>query len=110
MIRTDYNDITNNIFLKSIVQLDDLVDKYIKDNFIHAFAAFYIANGYRLSAIWKENLTQILYEKMDSIILSDFVNDIDYNKLKEILETEYKIILTNIFPLEIIEAEKESAH
>lgn len=109
MIRNDF-DISDEEFTKVTKPFDTLIHDFVRDNFIYTFAAFYLANGYRMDAIWEGNLSSILYGAMDSLVISDFIEELDYDVLKLILKRQYGIVIKNEEPLEIVDTKKEDQH
>lgn len=55
MIRTDY-DISDKDFEKINQPFMEDITKYVRDNFIFDYLAYYIATGYRKDALWAGNL------------------------------------------------------
>ena len=109
MIRTDF-DVSDEEHSKVILAHDKVLHKFVKDNFLHEFCAFYLATGYRMDAIWEGDLDALLYGATDGLIMSWFIKELDHNKLKSILKNEYGIIITNETPLEIVDTKKEDQH
>lgn len=106
MIRTDY-DVEDDSHSKIIKAHDEVLNNYVRDNFLHEFCAFYLASGYRMDAIWEGDLEAILHGATDGLVLSMLIDELDHDKLKQILKDEYGIIITNETPLEIADTKKE---
>lgn len=100
MIRTDMGDITDEEFQNVVVPFDRKVDEYIKNNILNEFIAFYFAEGFHESALWRENVSGIINSACT--YLCDYgKEDCDYEIIKSILETKYKLKITNDTELEM---------
>ena len=101
MIRTDY-DICNEDYDKISIPFDSTINKYIKDNLLDDFIAFYIAKGYQMDALFKGSL--------DSLCNIKFGSAEDISRIKTILRDKYNLLLTSDTELEIEEIVKEEQH
>ncbi len=102
MIRTSMDDISDEEFDKIVFPFDEAITKYI-DNMVYDYMAYYIATGYKMSAIWNSSLKAHCNSSMDNI---SSIDNFDYNKIKEILKEKYKLKIVNDEQLEIEEIKK----
>ncbi len=102
MIRTSMNDISDEEFDKIVFPFDEAITKYI-DNIINNYIAYYIATGYKMSAIWNSSLEVQCNSSIEN--LADITN-FDYDTIKEILEKKYNLKIVNDEQLEIEEIKK----
>ena len=102
MIRTDLEDISEEDFENVILPCSEEMHNYIKDNFLNESVAHHIAVYFKGNAMWKQNLNQQLNTAVED--LAQFtVKDLDIDKIKKILEEEYKLRIINDSPLDIEE-------
>lgn len=102
MIRSDY-DISDEDFVAVDEPFKEAVDKYLYDNVIHDYIAFYIASGYNLSALWKGSLSGLFNGAIDDLSSVHFGSKEDINRVRDILKSRYKLLLTSDTELEIEE-------
>ena len=102
MIRHDCSDIDEETFLNYVVPASDTVKKYVVDNFLYDYVAFYLATYYKMDAVWECKMEQEVNSALCS--LCNYENtELDYEKIKNILREKYQINITNEIPLEIEE-------
>ena len=102
MIRHDCSDIDEETFLNYVVPASDTVKKYVVDNFLYDYVAFYLATYYKMDAMWECKMEQEVNSALCS--LCNYENtELDYKKIKNILREKYQINITNEIPLEIEE-------
>ena len=102
MVRTDLNDITDEEFQTIIIPFDDIIYEHVRSNILNEFVAFFFATGFNKSAIWRESVRGIINSACE--YLSGYnIKDCDYQKIKSILESKYKLKITNDDILEIEE-------
>ena len=109
MIRTDY-DICNEDYDKISIPFDSTINKYIKDNLLDDFIAFYIAKGYQMDALFKGSLEGVFIGAVDSLCNIKFGSAEDISRIKTILRDKYNLLLTSDTELEIEEIVKEEQH
>ncbi len=102
MFRTDF-DITDEEFEKVSKPFTDAVDDYLQNNFILDYIAFYLATGFRKSALFKGTLSGVFNAAIDELGDLKFGSDEDIRKLKGILQDKYHLLLTSDTDLEIEE-------
>ena len=102
MIRTDLEDISEEEFEKVILPCVEEMHNYIVDNFLNETVAHHIATYFKGNAMLRQNLNQQLNSAVED--LAQFTAmDCDIEKIKEILEKEYKLKIKNDSPLDIEE-------
>ena len=102
MIRHDCSDIDEETFLNYVVPASDTVKKYVIDNFLYDYVAFYLATYYKMDAMWECKMEQEVNSALCS--LCNYENtELDYEKIKNILREKYQINITNEITLEIEE-------
>ena len=106
MIRTDY-DISNEDYDKISKPFEAAITNYLKDNVIDEFMAYYIAEGYRMNALFKGSLSGVFNAAVDSLCNVQFDSDEDVKRLRTILKDKYNLLLTSDTELEIEEIQKE---
>lgn len=102
MIRDDINQVTNEEFDKLVEAFDNAFTKHFKDNnILEEYVSYYIAERIKHNFLFREQMDDIVFSALND--LSQFyVADCDYDKIKQLLETKYKLKITNENPLEII--------
>ena len=100
MIRTSINTVSDEEFDKIVFPFDEAITKYI-DNLINDYIAYYLAMGYKMSAIWNSSLETHCNSSIGN--LTD-INNFDYDTIKEILEKKYGLKIINDEQLEIEES------
>ena len=102
MIRDDINQVTNEEFDKLVETFDNAFTKHVKDNnILEEYVSYYIAERIKHNFLFREQMDDIVFSALND--LSQFyVADCDYDKIKQLLETKYKLKITNENPLEII--------
>lgn len=102
MIRDDINQVTNEEFDKLVETFDNAFTKHFKDNnILEEYVSYYIAERIKHNFLFGEQMDDIVFSALND--LSQFyVADCDYDKIKQLLETKYKLKITNENPLEII--------
>lgn len=102
MIRTDCSDIDEETFLNYVMPANDAVKKYVIDNFLYDYVAFYLATYYKMDAMWECKMEQEVNSALCSLCNFEGT-ELDYEKIKHILRTKHQINITNEIPLEIEE-------
>lgn len=100
MIRTSLGDISDDEFEKIVVPFDNEINSYIDNEILSEFIAYYIATGYKMSAIWNSSLKTTCNTATEC--LCDCGN-FDYGKIKKILKNKYKLEIINEDKLDIKE-------
>lgn len=106
MIRSDF-DISDEEFDKVSKPFVDEIKKYIRDNIIYEYMAFYIATGYNKDALFKGTLSGVFNAALDDLCELDFGSSADIKKLKSILQEKYDLLLTSDTNLEIEKIQKQ---
>lgn len=106
MIRSDF-DISDEDFNKVCQPFMDEIKRYVKDNIIYEYMAFYIAVGYQKDALFKGTLSGVFNAALDDLCEIDFGSSADIKKLKSILQDKYNLLLTSDTNLEIEEIQKQ---
>lgn len=106
MIRTDY-DISDKDFEKINQPFMEDITKYVRDNFIFDYLAYYIATGYRKDALWAGKLSGLFNGAIDELCGLQFGTTEDIERLRTILKDKYNLLLTSDVDLEIEEIEKQ---
>ena len=92
MIRKIDEKITEEEFESIILDFDNKIDNYIKEKIITDYLAFYIATAYKENALWEGYINQLIGTALENLV--NYINIIpDFNKIKEILKTKYKLEL-----------------
>ena len=102
MIRDDINQVTNEEFDKLVETFDNAFTKHFKDNnILEEYVSYYIAERIKHNFLFREQMDDIVFSALND--LSQFyVAGCDYDKIKQLLETKYKLKITNESPFEII--------
>ena len=106
MIRSDF-DISDDDFDKVSKPFVKDIARYIRDNFIHEYMAYYLATGYRMDALWKGTLSGVFSGAIDDLCNVEFGSDEDLKKLKCTLRDKYNLLLTSDIDLEIEEIQDQ---
>lgn len=106
MIRSDF-DISDEDFNKVCQPFMDEIKRYVKDNIIYEYMAFYIATGYDKDALFKGTLSGVFNAAIDELCEIDFGSCDDIKILKSILQEKYNLLLTSDTNLEIEEIQKQ---
>ena len=102
MIRKDCSDIDEETFLNVVLPANKVIHKYVVDNFLYDYVAFYLATYYRMDAMWECKMEQEVNSALCS--LCNFESQkMNYKKIKNILKEKYKLEITNEKPLRIKE-------
>lgn len=82
------------------------IEKYVGNNIVNQYIAYFIGNGYKMSSLWSTNLDSMIEHALNE--LSEYANN-EYNikKIKDILEKEYGLKVVNDNPTEIVEINKK---
>ena len=102
MIRTSINTVSDEEFDKIVFPFDEAITKYI-DNIINDYIAYYLAIGYKMSAIWNSSLEAHCNSSIDNL---SSITGFDYDRIKNILEKKYDLKIVNDEQLEIEEIKK----
>lgn len=101
MFRTDFNEISDDDFVKVVRPHDKEIDKYIRDNILYEFIAFYLARGYELNALWQGSLEAHANSAIESMSGIQFRSNYDYKRLKKVLKDKYGYLIVNDNPLDL---------
>lgn len=101
------NDITDEEYENIVIPFEESIDKYIRDNIIDDFVAFYIATGYKQEALWDDNLKIMYNSAVEDLCSASNVKIHNYKKLGKILENKYGLRIINENPLELEEIKKK---
>ena len=87
----------------SIVKpFDNKLNEYVENNILHQYVAYYIATAYKMDALWDNKFNLTVYSALDQ--LAQFTDkDCDMDKIKFILEKEYKLKVVSDDPTDIKE-------
>lgn len=89
--------------VKEINDIYDKLEKYVIDNFLIDYLAYYIFLNYKCSFnVLSGNLKNHLNSAMDSFNMMSY-KDIDIDKLKAHLRLKYKLKIISDNPIKIIE-------
>ena len=88
--------------LGKLNDFNDAVKKYVINNFLYDYVAFYIATYYKMDAMWECKMEQEVNSALCSLCNFEGT-ELDYEKIKHILRTKHQINITNEIPLEIEE-------
>lgn len=102
MIRSDF-DISDEDFDKISKPFAEAITRYVKDNFIYEYMAFYISSGYKMSALFEGALSGTFNAAIDEFCDVRFGSAEDIERLKVILKDKYNLLLTSDTRLEIEE-------
>lgn len=98
--KNSQEDITDEEFDNIVCPFDDEMRDYVKNNILNQYVAFYIAEGYRKSAIWECSMDAMVATAIE--MLSQYTyKDCDYNKIKELLKVEYDLEVINEKPVQV---------
>ena len=89
-MNTKYYEISDEEFLNIIGFHSKAIKDYLED-ILYGFIAFYIAKGIEYKAIFDNNFERIVNSALESFDSFQFINKIDYNKVKKILKEKYNI-------------------
>lgn len=95
MIRDDINQVTNEEFDELVETFDNAFTKHFKDNnILEEYVSYYIAERIKHNFLFREQMNDIVFDALND--LSRFyVTDCNYNKIKQLLETKYKLKTNN---------------
>lgn len=102
MIRKNLEVCSEKEFLEIVEPFNEEISKYI-ESILDDYIAFYIATGYKLSALWEANLKSYINDAIENLTAINFKNNIDNEKIKKILKEKYSLLVVNDKNLEIIE-------
>lgn len=103
MMRYDLDDdVSDEDYETKLEPCLDKINQYIKDHIVNEFVAMDIATFYEMDVMWEEPLESIIGGALDD--LAQVTNDFcDIEKIKQILEKEYHLKITNENPINIEE-------
>lgn len=78
------------------------VDKYVSNNVVNQYIAYFIGSGYKMNSLWSTDLNCMIEHALNELI--EYANN-GYNikKIKDILINQYGLKVVNDNPTEIIE-------
>lgn len=90
-------DITDEEFMNIILPFENVLEDYFIKNIVYEFVAFYLAKGYKMSALWECPLQHQINSAIETLSGIRIKDKFDNNKLLKILKDKYsiKIIDTN---------------
>lgn len=92
MSNKEYKKLTDTFFEK--------LTEYIKNDISNQYIAKYLYLAYQNDYLWEEDLKRIISSSIEGIELT-VEETYDINKVKKILEEEYKLKIINEKPLKI---------
>ena len=92
--------VTDDEFDNIICPFDDCIREYVLNNVLNQYIAFYIAEGYRKSAVWENDMDIIVATAIEMLCQYN-KKDCDYSKIKELLKTEYDLEVINEEPVQV---------
>lgn len=98
--KNSQEDITDEEFDNIITPFDDTIREHILKNILNQYVAFYIAEGYRKSAIWECDMDAMVNTALEMLYQYDY-KECDYNKIKELLKVEYDLEVINEKPVQV---------
>lgn len=101
MFRNDFDIIPDDEFLKIVEPHNEALSEYIRNNILYEFAAFYIAKGYELNALWESNLTAHVNSAIEHLSAIEFKKSYNYEELKKVLKEKYSLVVVNDSPLQV---------
>lgn len=98
--KNSQEDITDEEFDNIVCPFDAEMRDYVKNSILNQYVAFYIAEGYRKSAIWECSIDAMVNTALEMLNQYDY-KDCDYNKIKELLKAEYDLEVINETPVQV---------
>lgn len=100
MVRHDFNSVSDEEFDLLNKKCDMQLEKYIKDNIVNDYVAYYIAIRYNSDAIWSERLNMTIGTAIEEL---SYINEsyVDKERVINILKNKYKLEIVSDYPLEI---------
>lgn len=98
--KNSQEDITDEEFDNIVCPFDDEMRDYVKNNILNQYVAFYIAEGYRKSAIWECSMDAMVATAIEMLCQYTY-KDCYYNKIKELLKVEYDLEVINEKPVQV---------
>ncbi|MBE6156373.1 MAG: hypothetical protein E7161_01325 [Firmicutes bacterium] len=105
MIRDDLEILTDEEVDTLIVSTRIFIFDYLKNYVVNEVIAMDIANRINNKALWKDDLENIISSTIEDIFYQLDITNCDVDKIKKVLESEYKIKITKDNPIEIIKLE-----
>lgn len=109
MIRNDMDCITDEEYEKVVVPCYNKIQDYFKSTFLDEYVAFNIATYYKHNALWNEP-----FEIQVNTAIEDLqqitVEDCDLKRIKQILESKYKLKIVKEEPIDIEELDFKVRH
>ncbi|MBQ8891308.1 MAG: hypothetical protein IJ068_00375 [Bacilli bacterium] len=104
MIR-DVNEISDEEYNKIVIPFDKSVKKYVRENFLNEFIAYYISECYKQEVLWTQEYHMLVNSALEE--LGQFrYKDSNFKKIKNILEKKHHLKIVNNSPKELIEIEE----
>ncbi len=102
MVRDDLSEIKDQEYNKIITPVYNDIYKYIRMNILSEYIGYYITRCYNGNALWRQSLDLIINSALNDLAQLE-VEHCNKTEIKKILETEYKLKITNENPLQIKE-------
>lgn len=99
--KQEEENLSDEDFEKLMERFEEDLDRYIKD-MLENYLAYYIATGYRLSAI-SENKLEVLFRTATTLLNGSREKLYDLNVVKKKLEENYKLKIVNDTKTTIVE-------
>ena len=98
-------DVTEDEFNNIILPFDNKIHKYLQQDTIPSFCAFYIAEGFRTSSLFENSYNIYLNEALD--LFNDFPKDLESIKASttKLLKEKYRLEVIADNPLQLKEVE-----
>ena len=102
-------DVTDEEFNTIILPFDNNIHKYLQQETIPSFCAFYIAEGFRTSSLFENSYSVYLNEALD--LFNDFPKDLENIKASttKLLKEIYKLKVVADNPLQLKEVEENDS-
>ena len=102
MIRNDLKNLKDEEVEKIVVPTRKFIIEYLKDFLLDDIIAMDIANRINNNALWVDDFKSIISSTIEDIFYQLDVSDCDFDNIKSILESEYKIKIIKENPLKIM--------
>ncbi len=93
----EFNNISKKFYNK--------IEKYIGNNIVNQYIAYFIGNGYKMSSLWSTNLDSMIEYALNELI--EYANEgYSIKKVKNLLVKDYGLKIIDDNPIEIVEIKK----
>jgi len=100
MIRNDINDISDEVFNSIVMPCTEVIQGYVKNNFLNEYVAFNIATSFNMDAMWNASLDVQINSAIEDLIQICF-EDCDKEKIKCILKDKHHLEIVSEDPIKI---------